>query len=130
MLNDVRHALQFLGRSPGFSLTAVITLALGIGAITGVYSIYSAVFLKPLPFDHPERVVAIWVRDATGGLDGIAGGTLNESVLFRQLSTPPSWSVLRTRFAAAPTTRTKREHFGVPALERRSSVSASRSGPS
>ena len=76
MFNDFVHALRLLRRRPGSTLTAVVTLAVGIGATTGVYSIYSAVLLKPLPFDHPERVVAIWVRQATGGLYGISGGTL------------------------------------------------------
>jgi putative ABC transport system permease protein len=57
MLNDARHALRLLRRRPGFTLTAVIRLAVGIGATTGVYSIYNAVLLRPLPFDHPERVV-------------------------------------------------------------------------
>jgi putative ABC transport system permease protein len=76
MLNDARHALRLLRGSPGITLTAVMTLAVGIGATTGVYSIYNAVLLKPLPFDHPERIVAIWVRRTTGGVYGISGGTL------------------------------------------------------
>ncbi len=76
MLNDARHALRFLRRSPSFTLTAVLTLAVGIGATTGVYSIYNAVLLKPLPFDHPERVVAVMAQPADGGLYGISGGTL------------------------------------------------------
>jgi len=76
MLNDARHALRFLRRSPSFTLTAVLTLGVGIGATTGVHSIYDAVLLKPLPFDHPERVVAITVQQAAGGVFGISGGTL------------------------------------------------------
>lgn len=76
MLNDARHALRLLRRSPGVTLTAVITLAVGIGATTGVYSIYNAVLLKPLPFDHPERVVDVRVRLAAGGSYGISGGAL------------------------------------------------------
>lgn len=76
MLNDVRHALRVFSRAPGFALTAVVTLAVGIGATTGVYSIYSAVLLRPLPFASAERIVAIWVRDPAGGVYGISGGTL------------------------------------------------------
>ena len=76
MLNDARHALRFLRHNPVFTLTAVLTLGVGIGATTGVYSIYDAVLLKPLPFDHPERVVAIMVQQAAGGVYGISGGTL------------------------------------------------------
>jgi predicted permease len=76
MLNDVRHALRMFSRAPAFALTAVITLAVGIGATTGVFSIYSAVLLRPLPFGNAERIVAIWVREPAGGVYGIAGGTL------------------------------------------------------
>lgn len=76
MVNDARHALRLLRRSPGFTATAVLTLAVGIGATTGVYSIYNAVLLKPLPFDHPERIVSVFTQQATGGLLGISGGTL------------------------------------------------------
>jgi hypothetical protein len=76
MLTDIRYAFRFLRLNPGFSLTAILTLALGIGATTAVYSVYDAVLLKPLPFDHPERVVAVRIRQADGGTGGIAGGTI------------------------------------------------------
>jgi predicted permease len=75
MLHDAKHAFRFLRRSPAFTATAVITLALGIGAATGVYSIYNTVLLRPLPFGNAERIVAIWARDPAGGVYGIAGGT-------------------------------------------------------
>ena len=73
MWNDVRYALRVFSRAPGFALTAVVTLAVGIGATTGVYSIYSAVLLRPLPFASAERIVAIWVRDPAGRVYGISG---------------------------------------------------------
>src|SRR5918994_928404 len=76
MLNDVRHALRLLSRSPTFTLTGVITLAVGIGATTSVYSIYNAVLLRPLAFDDPERVVAVRIRQVRGGENGISGGTI------------------------------------------------------
>jgi putative ABC transport system permease protein len=76
MMNDARHALRLLHRSPGFTATAVATLAVGIGATTGVYSIYNAVLLKPLPFAHPERIVSVFIQQARGGVFGISGGTL------------------------------------------------------
>jgi len=56
---DVRHGVRLLGRSPGFAVVAVLTLALGIGANTAVFSVVREVLLKPLPVESPERLVAI-----------------------------------------------------------------------
>ena len=52
---DIRFALRSLARNPGFALTAICTLALGIGANTAVFSVVSGVVLRPLPFAEPER---------------------------------------------------------------------------
>jgi putative ABC transport system permease protein len=57
LLQDVRYAIRTLARSRGFAFTAILTLALGIGATTAIYSIVDAVMLRPLPFPSPERVV-------------------------------------------------------------------------
>ncbi len=60
MWQDVRYALRMFARAPGFTLVAVITLALGIGATTAIFSLFYAVILKPLPFREPARLVAAW----------------------------------------------------------------------
>ncbi len=63
LLSDVRFTLRALARRPGFALVAVLTLAVGIGANTAVYSIAEAVLLRPLPFREPDRLVLVWERN-------------------------------------------------------------------
>src|SRR5262245_46333215 len=59
-MNDVKFALRQLRKSPGFTLVAVVTLALGIGMNTAIFSLIHDLFLRRLPFDQPARVVRIY----------------------------------------------------------------------
>jgi putative ABC transport system permease protein len=63
---DLRCALRALGQRPGFTLAAVATLALGLGANTALFSVLEAVVLRPLPYPDPERLMVVWERDADG----------------------------------------------------------------
>jgi len=63
---DVRYAARGLTKSPGFNATVILTLALGIGATTAIFSVVYGVLLRPLPFPDPDRIVAIWEVNQRG----------------------------------------------------------------
>src|SRR5688572_9244895 len=73
LLKDVRYGLRTLLRQPAFTVVAVITLALGIGANTAIFSLVNAVLLRALPFQNPEQLVSVGKAADAGGLPGLAG---------------------------------------------------------
>src|SRR5678815_3764371 len=67
MLRDLQYAVRILLKKPIFTAVAILTLALGIGANTAIFSVVNAVLLRPLPFKEPDRLAIVWERRANSG---------------------------------------------------------------
>jgi putative ABC transport system permease protein len=90
LVQDVRYGARGLRRNPGFTLVAVLTLALGIGANTAVFRLVDAVRLQPLPVKDPQQLVEIRISDMTGGRSGNFAGR-------RPFLTNALWEQIRDR---------------------------------
>jgi putative ABC transport system permease protein len=71
-VHDLRYGIRTLRNSPGFATVAILTLALGIGANTAIFSFVDGVLLKPLPYERPEELVFIWEKPPGGERNGIS----------------------------------------------------------
>jgi putative ABC transport system permease protein len=122
-LQDLRYSFRLLLRSPGFTLVAVLTLALGIGANTAIFTVVNALLLRPLPYADPDRLVFVWqdLRARGGPADEWAtpGNYVDwrrETGIFEQLAVIAGWRATLTGGAEAeaiPGEQVSHEYFSV-----------------
>src|SRR5204862_8196368 len=67
MLTDLKYAFRTLLKAPTFAIIAVLTLALGIGANSAIFSVVDTLLLRPLPFQNPDQIVMVWARYVNDG---------------------------------------------------------------
>src|ERR1044071_582084 len=77
LIQDLRYGMRMLIKNPSFTIVAVITMALGIGANTALFSVVNGVLLKSLPFTHPDRVMFALETNAKFPPPGVGSSTLN-----------------------------------------------------
>jgi len=100
---DLRYGIRQLKRSPGFALMAVLTLAMGVGANTAIFSLIEGVLLRPLPYQHPDRLVVVWQTDAFHHDSGAYFNAYREFEAWRQNSRSFE-SLAALTWATGPTT--------------------------
>jgi len=97
-MNDLRFALRQLLKNPGFTAVAVLTLALGIGANTAIFSVINGLLLRPLPYPEPDRLVTLWERSPERGVEQERVSGPNyldwraQNTVLEELAVSPGWN--------------------------------------
>ncbi len=127
LFQDFRFAFRQLGNNPGFALTALLSLGLGIGATTAVFSVVYGVLVNPYPYKNPERMVHLVLKDQAGherwpSLTGSEIERLRQEPCVASATGEDDWSLITTGedlpddVAGVYLTPNAFDHFGVPAL--------------
>jgi putative ABC transport system permease protein len=127
VLQDVRHALRSLRRAPGFTLVALVTLALGIGGTTAIFSVVDGILLRPLPYPDPGAIVSLTRVSASGRHDTAFSAadfldykrdarSFAALAAFREDIVDMTGGAEPVRLTALETTAAFFEVFGMPAL--------------
>jgi hypothetical protein len=127
VISDLRYAARELRRRPGFAITAVLSLALGIGATSAVFSVVYGVLIDPFPYVDSERMMGLALRDTAGrfrypGLSGAQAEQLRQARTVESVVLEDGWNLTTTDgdipedVVAAYVTPNAPNHWGTAAL--------------
>src|SRR5438105_15263380 len=95
LLQDIRFGARMLFKHKGFTAVAVLTLALGIGANTAIFSLVNGVLLRPLPYHNPNRLTMIWEKSRDGSRENVGYATYldwkSQNKSFEEIAIYSSW---------------------------------------
>ena len=125
ILQDIRTAVRSLTRTPGFTVVALLTLAIGIGSTTAIFSVVDGILLRPLPYPDPQAIVSVSRQSASGAagsfsaadyLDYRSTKSFAAFAGYRQQIVDLTGPTEPLRLTAMETTSALFDVFGLPAL--------------